>query len=516
MIRRTTGILLHISSLPGAYGIGDFGKEAYHFADFLEAAGVFSWQVLPLNPTDLVMGNSPYSSSSAFALNPLLISPDELLKEGLLHNSDLEELPYFTYRKVDYKKVIRIKTTLLYKAWDNFVLQAKNDEFLSFCEKEKSWLEDFSIFQVLRNHFKGREWNQWPKEFRDRKESAMHKAILENADAVAREKFIQFMAHKQWFSLKEYCNQKGIQIIGDIPIYVQFNSADVWANQAIFKLDRKKRPTEVAGVPPDYFSETGQLWGNPVYDWHTLKKNDFSWWIDRMTINLKLFDRARIDHFRGLVAYWAVKAGEKTAINGEWIAVPVEQLFAAFRKKFKELPLIAEDLGMITPDVINFLEKTGFPGMRVLQFGFMGNDPDDAYLPHNYAHNTVAYTGTHDNNTLRGWYTKELTFHDHQRISNYLGKKTGISSVHKELVRLLIFSVADTVIFPLQDLFGAGHRARMNRPGKAKHNWEWRFTKEELKDSLSDWLYVINDLSGRIKPFFKDEMVNENKSEDQL
>ncbi len=501
MTKRNSGILLHISSLPGDYGIGDFGEEAYRFADFLEAASVFSWQVLPLNPTDLIMGNSPYSSSSAFALNPLLVSPAKLFEDGLLSKEDVEEIPYLSFRKVDYKKVIRFKTTLLYKAYENFVMQTSNDDFLSFCEEANFWLDDFALFQVLRNHYKGIEWNKWPKDLRDRKESAMKKAVLENAEAVTREKFIQYIAYRQWFGLKNYCNQKGIQLIGDIPIYVQFNSADVWANQANFKLDRKKKPVEVAGVPPDYFSETGQLWGNPVYDWRTLKKNDFSWWVNRMTLNLKLFDRVRIDHFRGLVAYWSVKAGEKTAVNGVWKEVPAELLFGTFRKKFKELPLIAEDLGMITPDVVAFLEKTGFPGMRVLQFGFMGNNPDDAYLPHNYIHNTVAYTGTHDNNTLRGWYTRELNIADHQRISQYLGKKAGISVVHKELIRLMIFSVADTVIFPLQDLLGAGQRARMNRPGKAKHNWEWRFKKDELNSSLSDWLHVINELSGRNKPF---------------
>jgi len=494
---RSCGILMHISSLPGEHGIGDFGEAAYDFADVLKTAKVKQWQVLPLNPTDLGMGNSPYASSSAYALNPLFINPEFLVQNGYLEEKYLTQNPLFPDGKVNYKAVVRHKIPLLSKAYEKFVKEPENEDFNQFCREHDHWLNDFSMFVVLKDRFHGECWNHWPVDLRDRHENALAEVREVFSEDIRKEKFIQFLAFRQWYDLKQYCNDYGISLVGDIPIYVQLNSADVWANQHLFKFNDEKQPIAVAGVPPDYFSETGQLWGNPVYNWDEMQHHNFSWWVSRLGHNLNMFDQVRIDHFRGLVAYWEVPAGEETAVNGSWVKVPADAFFERLKAQFPALPLIAEDLGLITDDVREFLARTGLPGMRVLQFGFMSADPKDQYLPHNFITNCIVYTGTHDNNTVKGWYSRELNLKQRTFIDKYLGKRANIRNVHIDLVRLAIFSVASTVIIPLQDMLGLDYNARMNKPGVAQNNWTWRLHGNEITNESVDMLKEWIELSGR-------------------
>jgi len=497
MKRRGSGILLHITSLPSNFGIGDLGPSSCRFADFLSESKQSFWQILPLNPTDLAFGSSPYSSPSAFAGNPLLISPESLVADGLLSSSDIEDAHLFSNERVDFTAVTNYKEALLQKAFNNFKKKGSSNEFEEFCVKNSYWLEDYALFAVLKPHFNGVAWSEWPIEIANRNETTLQELKNNLGDKVELEKFIQYIFFKQWFSLKSYCNNKKINIIGDIPIYVNHDSADVWSNPEIFKLDKKKWPKFVAGVPPDYFSKTGQRWGNPVYRWNIIRKNDYQWWIKRMDHNLKLFDMMRLDHFRGFVGYWEIPADEKTAINGKWRKAPANDFFTTLVKRFNLLPIIAEDLGVITPDVINVIKRFSFPGMKLLLFAFGDDFPQSSHLPHNHTQNSVVYTGTHDNNTVRGWWRSEASPESRKRFFKYIGKEVEEESIHREFIRLAMMSVANICIIPMQDVLGLGEDAKMNRPAKTEGNWQWRLKPDQINPSLLEKLKEITETYGR-------------------
>jgi 4-alpha-glucanotransferase len=494
---RGSGILLHITSLPSPYGIGDFGSEAYRFLDFLAEAKQSYWQILPLNPTEPAFNNSPYHSRSAFAYNKLLLSPELMVQDGLLKKEDVDPVPPFPKERVDYEEVIAYKKKLFHKALERFKKIKNNNEYEKFCSQNSGWLEDFSLFVVLKGHFQGLPWSDWPLEIRDRQSDAIQALRKKLHDKIEMEKFLQYIFIKQWFSLKGYCHQKGIHIIGDMPIYVDYDSVDVWTHPELFKLDSKKKPYAIAGVPPDYFSETGQLWGNPIYNWDALKKRGYDWWIQRIEHNLRIFDIIRVDHFRGFVGYWEVPATEDTALNGKWIEAPAVDFFNQLNKRFRYLPIIAEDLGTITPDVIEIMHRFEFPGMKVLLFAFGEDNALHPYLPHTYEKNYVVYTGTHDNNTVRGWFEREAKPDDKRRLFRYLGREVSKRKIHWEFIRLAMLSVADKVIIPMQDVLGLGEKARMNRPATGKGNWRWRLLPGQIKSSIAEKLLDITKTSGR-------------------
>jgi 4-alpha-glucanotransferase len=497
MKRRGSGILLHLTSLPSPFGIGDMGPWAYRFADFLSEAKQSFWQILPLNPTDADHGNSPYHSISAFACNVWLISPELLVQDGLLAESDLESSPDFPQDRLDYRAVYAYKKALFVRAYQRFQTERDSHDYERFCLENAYWLDDFALFLALKSRFNGQVWVEWPEGIRDRKPEALESLKKELMEKLEKEKFLQYIFFKQWIALKEYCNQRGIQIFGDMPIYVDYDSADLWKHPELFKLDQQKKPYVVAGVPPDYFSETGQLWGNPIYRWDMMKKNGYDWWIGRIRHNLELFDLVRIDHFRGIVAYWEVPAAENTAINGRWIEAPAMDFFNHVAKKFPYLPIIAEDLGIITPDVREVMQHFDLPGMKLLLFAFGEDLPTNPYIPHNIPKNCVAYTGTHDNNTARGWFEKEATSEDKKRLFRYLGRKVAAEELHWELIRLVMMSAADMAILPMQDLLGLGEEARMNRPATREGNWLWRLEADQLTPSLSTKLREMTQIYGR-------------------
>ena len=499
-MKRGSGILLHITSLPGAYGIGDFGPAAYHFVDFLVKTKQSYWQILSLNPTNLVYDNSPYHINSAFALNPLLISPERLVADGLLNNRDLESGsggPDFKKEQVDYERVIDYKGKILDKAYEYFKQRKKSSDYEKFCSENKRWLDDYTLFRALKSHFSSKFWCEWPKEIRDRKPQALRGVKKELHHKIEKEKFLQYVCLRQWLRLRDYCNQQGIKIIGDIPIYVEYNSVDLWTNPLIFRLDEEMKSCVVAGVPPDYFSKTGQLWGNPVYNWNILKKRKYDWWKRRLAQNLKLTDIVRIDHFRGFVAYWEVRSKEKNAVKGKWVKAPAYDFFNHLTKKFRNLPIIAEDLGVITPDVIEVIRRFGFPGMKVLLFAFGEDNISHPYLPHNHEKNCVVYTGTHDNNTVKGWFENEATANEKKRLFKYLGRKVPIEELHWELIRLAMMSISDLAIIPMQDILGLGKKARMNRPATMKGNWKWRLLPEQLTPAIAKRLREMTEIYER-------------------
>ncbi|UCG92859.1 MAG: 4-alpha-glucanotransferase [candidate division WOR-3 bacterium] len=498
MNRRGCGILLHITSLPSSYGIGDLGPRAYQFVDFLAEARQRFWQILPLNPTDVACDNSPYHSISAFAYNPLLISPEFLIKKGLLKNADEVRVPDFPEERVDYRAVTTYKKKIFRSAFERFRARRKTKTYKKFCSANAHWLDDFCLFVALRDHFHGRVWSDWPIEMKNRQQKALNKFKKELREEIEMEKFLQYTVHHQWFSLKQYCNKRGIRIIGDIPIYVDYDSVDVWSNPEMYKLDRRKRSSVVAGVPPDYYSDTGQLWGNPLYRWNVLKKSRYDWWIRRVEHNAHLFDIVRIDHFRGLVAYWEVSAHEKTAIHGKWIKAPAMDFLGVLTKRFHHLPIIAEDLGTITQDVRAVIRHFKFPGMKVLLFAFGEDNPMHPYLPHTYENHCIVYTGTHDNNTIRGWFEKEATPEHKKRLFRYLGQRVSINRLHWEFIRLAMRSVADMVIVPMQDILGLGMKARMNHPGTSQGNWRWRVSAQQLTPTLAKKLSHMVETYGRV------------------
>ncbi|MDZ7316577.1 MAG: 4-alpha-glucanotransferase [candidate division KSB1 bacterium] len=481
-LQRGSGILLHITSLPSPFGIGDLGPVAYHFVNLLADAGQRYWQILPLNPTEPIYGNSPYLSVSAFALNPLLMSPELLVSDGLLEEGDLGLAPSFPYDAVDYEQVAAFKTDLFRRAFHR--LEGKHLEaFEKFCRQEGQWLADYGLFMALRQAFNGVSWLDWPEPLRDRKSSALAKMKKELLNEIRFYQFQQYIVQKQWQDLRDYCRKRGVQIIGDLPIYVEHGSVDVWCAPQFFKLDSNKRPYVVAGVPPDYFSATGQRWGNPIYDWENLRRDRFSWWAARLKRNLDLLDLVRIDHFRGLVAYWEIPAEEPTAINGKWVQVPTDDLFSAFRAACSEFRVIAEDLGIITDDVKEVLKKYDLPGMKVLQFAFGGDLESNPYLPHNYPENCVVYTGTHDNNTTLGWYRNDATAAERWNLGVYFGREINEQNVVWTLIEAALSSRAAAAIIPMQDVLELDDRGRMNVPGRLDGNWRWKLYPGQVNAS---------------------------------
>lgn len=494
---RSSGILLHPTSFPSRFGIGDLGHEAYRFIDFLKDGYQQYWQILPLGPTGF--GNSPYMCYSALAGNPLLISPDKLVGEGLLSEDDFANLPEFPLDNVDYQQVESTKIPLLKKACSNF--KANNTPkqikaFEEFCYSKAYWLDDYSLFMALKDSTGGASWNSWDKDIASRKPKALEKAKKDLESEVFYHKFLQFQFYSQWSELRKYANDRNVEIIGDIPIYVAHDSADVWGNPENFALDKDTGAAALmAGVPPDYFSATGQLWGNPVYDWKQLEKQNFKWWVQRFEAMLDYVDIIRIDHFRGFEAFWAVPLGEETAVNGEWVKAPGDKLFETIKKELGTLPVLAEDLGTITPDVEALRDKFEFPGMKVLQFAF-GGDASNPYLPFNVQDtNCVIYTGTHDNDTTVGWYEK-ANDDEKRNLSFYLGNISP-DGVHWDLIRLAMGSVANVAIFPLQDILGLGSNARMNVPSQGEGNWEWRYRSQAMNPELSQRMKNFVEFFGR-------------------
>jgi 4-alpha-glucanotransferase len=489
---RSSGILLHPTSLPGPFSVGDFGVEAFAFLDFLAAAGQSLWQVLPLVP--IGQGNSPYQSSSAFAGNSLLIDPRQLIGDGLLDEADLS-LSSSVEDSVDFDVARTFKEEMLRKAFDAFARAPADlgEAFESFCGRASWWLEDFAVYRALKRVHDDRGWFEWETEIALRKLEAVARAQRELRSEIAAEKFFQFLFFRQWNTLRDYARQKKVRIIGDVPIFVAHDSADVWAHRELFKLDRAGRPAVVAGVPPDYFSETGQLWGNPLYDWERHLADGFQWWIDRLRWSLELFDIVRIDHFRGFSSCWEVPAGASTAVDGEWVSTPGAELFQALQKKLGELPIIAENLGIITKDVERLREQFGFPGMRVLQFAF-GSDETNEHLPRNYARDTVVYTGTHDNDTSAGWFA---ALNENERAACLRELNSDGREVHWDMIRAALASVADTAIIPMQDLLGLGTEARMNLPASETGNWAWRMKPEALTGEITDRLRNLTELNQR-------------------
>ena len=491
---RKSGVLLHPTSLPGRWGIGDLGDAAYIFVEFLAAAGQQLWQVMPLGPTGY--GDSPYQGFSAFAGNPLLISPERLVSAGLLAAADLADAPMFPDDHVDFGAVIGWKLQLLRRSFAHFKQTATAEQravFADFRTEQRAWLADYALFAALKGAHNGAAWNSWEPALARHEAHAVNEQGSRLSTETEFHAYMQWQFFTQWRALKAHANARGIQIIGDIPIFVAYDSADVWANHAFFELDAQGNPTVVAGVPPDYFSATGQRWGNPLYRWDVLAERGYSWWIERFRTTLTLVDIARIDHFRGFAAYWEVPAAEETAMNGRWVPGPGLALFEAVRAALGGLPIIAEDLGVITPDVESLRDDLGFPGMKVLQFAF-GGDPDDLYLPHNYQARCVVYTGTHDNDTTTGWW-QTLGPAERRNVQLYLGRDG--SDISWDFIRLALASVGDTVIVPMQDVFGLGSSGRMNTPGRAGGNWGWRYSADMLTVDLAERLGLLAQVYGR-------------------
>ncbi len=485
--KRSSGIILHPTSLPGPYGIGDLGPAAYRFIDNLSETGCKLWQVLPLGPTGY--GDSPYQCFSAFAGNPYLVSPDFLKNDGLLTEDDFINMPEWP-EFVDFGLIYHWKPALLDKAYlrlESLPATPLHAEFDAFRFDNASWLADFALFMALKDANGGAAWNEWPEPLRKRESNALAKARQQHAEAIRRQEFRQFLFFRQWNALRSYVHSKGIQIIGDIPIFVAMDSSDAWANPELFYLDEAGKPTVVAGVPPDYFSPTGQLWGNPLYRWDAHKNTGYKWWIERIRATLSAVDIVRIDHFRGFAGYWEIPGDAPTAQTGRWVPGPGLDLFYAIRESLGDLPIIAEDLGEITPDVIELRDALGLPGMKIYQFGFSG--PDNPFLPHHYPRNCVVYTGTHDNDTAWGWY-RSAPQHEFDFARRYL--KTDGSDFAWDLIRSAWGSVAVFALAPLQDFMNLGPEARMNFPGKVGGFWSWRMPKDSLTDDLK---WRIRDLN---------------------
>lgn len=492
---RASGVLLHPTSLPSRFGIGDLGENAYRFVDFLANSDQQIWQILPIGPTGF--GNSPYLSYSALAGNPLLISPAILQQQGLLAEEDLQHLPEFSLDRVDFDRVIATKMPLLRRASDRFRERGleKDDEYKRFCNGQNDWLSDYALFMSLKDRHNGSSWNQWEEDIASRQPEAMTKWAKELADEIFFHKFVQYQFFSQWKNLKKYANAKGIKLFGDIPIYVAHDSVDVWAHKNIFRLDQETGEAALmAGVPPDYFSATGQLWGNPVYNWEELEKTNFKWWIRRVEAILEYVDIVRIDHFRGFQAYWAVPQGATTAMDGTWLDAPGDEFFQILEQQLGRLPIVAEDLGVITPEVEALRDKFDFPGMKILQFAF-DSERDNGFLPYNYSPNCIVYTGTHDNNTTVGWFY-ERSPEAQSRVVDYLGCLCD-DGLHWALIRLALGSVGNTVVLPFQDILGLGTDAKMNTPSQAEGNWSWRCRAEAFNDELSGRLKYLTYLYGR-------------------
>ena len=494
---RSSGILLHPTSLPGPFGSGDLGASAYRFVDWLSSTGQSLWQMLPTGPAG--MANSPYMSLSAFAGSPMLIDPIELVSHGWLGQDDVQSVSGFSDARVDYPRVSQARMALLAKASKQFFQRRNGDDrqhYEAYCEAEKSWLDDYSLFQALNQHFSGKGWVEWDHDLVHRDQKALDNAAGELREYIDFHKFTQWCYHRQWTAIKKYANDRNVRLVGDIPIFVAHHSADVWSNQETFTIDENGMPLFVAGVPPDYFSEDGQRWGNPLYRWDVMGRQHYRWWVSRFRNTFALFDIIRIDHFRGFEAYWEIPAKEKTARTGRWVKAPGEDLFTAIKNELGTLPIIAEDLGVVTPEVTALREKFGFPGMKILQFAF-STDPADNFLPHRYEKNYVVFTGTHDNDTTIGWYEK-ANEHERDFVRRYC--RTNGSEIHWDLMTLALQSTADIAVIPLQDVIGLGSEGRMNFPGTVDGNWEWRFTWDQLNARATERLADLTALYGRIGP----------------
>ena len=490
---RGAGVLLPVFCLPSEYGIGSLGREAYRFVDFLERAGQRYWQVLPLGPTSY--GDSPYQSFSAFAGNPYLIDLQVLIEKGLLTRQEVETADWGQRPDtIDYAKLYAHRFAVLQKAWARGGCES-DEGFAAFCEKEKEWLEDYSLFMALKDHFGGREWQAWPEQIRLRRPQAVAQWQTRLARECSFWNYVQYLFFDQWGRLKRYANQKGIQIIGDIPIYVAMDSADVWVNGDLFQLDGSRRPTAVAGVPPYLFSATGQLWGNPLYDWDAMEKDGFAWWKRRMASCARFYDLIRIDHFIGIVHYYAIPAGEDTAQNGKWVPGPGEKLLAAISTALGGKQIIAEDLGSVTPAVRRLLAKSGYPGMKLMEFAF-DSDGKNENLPAYFEKNTVVYGGTHDNETLAGFFGPGQSRNMLRFARRYLHVSQN-RQIPWAVIRAGYASCADTVIFQLQDFLGLDNRARINTPSTLGGNWCWRLTKGQLSGELADRMRELTALYGR-------------------
>lgn len=492
-MRRSSGIIMHIASLPGKFGIGTFGKEAYDFADFLKKSHQKYWQILPIGPTSY--GDSPYQSFSAFAGNPYFIDFKLLEKDGLLKRRDYSNVNFGKNEEdIDYGLIFIEKMKILKKAYKRFKLNIPKD--LKEFEEENSWLDDYSLYMALKSKFGLKSWQTWDIDIKLRKNNVLDKYRKELEDEINYWKFIQYKFFEQWTKLKKYVNDLDIEIIGDIPIYVAEDSADVWANPKAFLLDEETLiPLKVSGCPPDNFAVTGQLWGNPIYNWEYIDKTNYKWWIERMKQSSKLYDVIRIDHFRGFESYWSIPYGDPTAENGEWIKGPGMKLFNAIKKELGDIKIIAEDLGFLTDEVVKFREESGFPGMRVLQFAFSG-DAKNRDLPHNYEENCIAYTGTHDNNTFRGWFEKTGTEEEIEYAIKYLGLNKE-ESYNWGFIRGVWSSKAYLSIALLQDFLNLGNESRINVPSTLGENWRWRMKKNVLTDELAEKIYKITNMYGR-------------------
>ena len=494
---RFSGVLLHPTSLPGAYGIGDLGPSAYRFIDFLKHSGQTLWQMLPLGPTGY--GDSPYQTLSAFGGNPMLISPELLVEDDLLYPKEIET-EASDQTRVSYEQVIPYKLKILKKAYLHFKLRPNHrliGPFHAFCKKEAAWLDDFVLFFALKSHQDNRPWTEWPKELRMR----YPKALADYSEKLHSElqwyRFVQFLFFRQFEKLHDYAKKHHVKLIGDLPIFLAHDSSDVWSHREWFKLDKDGHPVAVAGVPPDYFSKTGQRWGNPVFDWKVLKKEDYRFWVERYSHMAEMFDLVRIDHFRGFASYWEIPANEKTAIHGQWKKGPGVDLFKTLERAMGgKLPVIAEDLGVITQDVSDLIEALDYPGMAILQFGFesmQSNDPS-AFLPHNLKTNQVVYTGTHDNDTVVGWWNRQT-----EEVQDFTRRylNTDANLIHRDMIRTALGTVCSMALFPMQDLLGLGSEAYMNHPGTAGGNWQWRMHEEALNPQLEKDLLAITKLYGR-------------------
>lgn len=491
---RAGGVLLHPTSLPGRYGIGDLGPQAYRFVDWLASTGCKLWQILPLGPTGY--GDSPYQCFSAFAGNPYLISFDALIEDGLLTQADFATMPEFNASRVDFGLLIPWKLGILQYAFSRFssAPESLQKEFKRFCKDNAAWLDDYALFMSIKEANGGGAWSGWDESLRKRKKAALDQARAEQAENIQRHSFYQFLFFRQWHKLRTYAHGHGLTIIGDIPIFIAYDSADAWANPGLFFIDSESLPTVVAGVPPDYFSATGQLWGNPLYKWSAHKKTGYQWWIERFHSVLNLVDIVRLDHFRGFAGYYEIPFGAPTAETGQWVTGPGKNFFesiypALSTKKGETLPIIAEDLGVITDDVVELRDSFNLPGMKILQFGFSG--ADNPFLPHNYPQNCVAYSGTHDNDTVRGWY-ETAPEHERDFARRYLG--TNGENIAWDLIRSIWSSVAVYAVTPMQDALDLGTEARMNFPSKLGGNWEWRMSENDMSESLAGRLRELNGL----------------------
>ena len=488
---RGSGILMHITSLPGPYGVGTFGKYAYAFVDFLQKAGQRYWQILPLNPTGY--GDSPYQSCSAFAGNPYLIDLEDLVREGLLKEEELAAVCWAEREdRVDFCRLYENRLNILRLAWSRF---DRAEEMEAFCRENSDWLPDFALFMALKAQNGGKSWQQWPEDLKRRQPDAIWQARHQLQEQIRFYSFVQYLFQKQWSALRKYANEKGILIIGDVPIYVPMDSADVWSSPELFQMDENLQPTAVAGCPPDAFSDDGQLWGNPLYDWGKMKKNGFLWWLRRLKAAQKLYDVVRLDHFRGFEAYWSVPYGEETAKNGKWVKGPGMAFINALKAALPQLPIIAEDLGFLTQEVLQLRDESGYPGMKVLEFAFESGEPS-AYLPHKYIRNTVCYTGTHDNMTMRQWF--ETATEEAVRYATEYMHLTQQEGLVWGTIRTAFESVSDLCIIQMQDYLNLGGEARMNFPGTTQNNWVWRMIDGSCTDALAQKICKLAQLYERI------------------